>query len=90
MKKKISESDKRSKQAFKITKNVTESCAETILDVRSGGIVGELQAENKILRDWLVEERLYNFQTVTAKNREKIRLHKEIDIALKENKDERR
>ena len=37
--------DKTSKVAFEITKNVTESNAETLVNVRSGGLVGELRKE---------------------------------------------
>ena len=37
--------DKTSKAAFEITKNVTESNAETLVNVRSGGLVGELRKE---------------------------------------------
>ncbi len=37
------ESDKRSEMAFEITKNVTESSAKALENVRSGGLVGDLR-----------------------------------------------
>ena len=45
--------DSTSKKAFEITKNVTESCLDTIVDVRSGGLVSELQKEIKTLQSRL-------------------------------------
>lgn len=47
--------DKTSKRAFEITKNVKESTADTLADVRSGGVVSQLKTENKRLQaelDW--------------------------------------
>lgn len=39
--------DETSKKAFEITKNVTSSIADTLADVRSGGLVGKLKTEIK-------------------------------------------
>jgi len=41
----MEKSDKRSRRAFEITKNVKTSIADTLADVRSGGLVGELKTE---------------------------------------------
>ena len=65
-------SEYRSSKAFEITKNVKESNAETLLNVRSGGVVGELreqieqlQAKNKELK---TEVKQWKMRTDEAAN----------------------
>lgn len=93
--------DKTSQKAFEITKNVTESNADTLANVRSGGMVGilkgeitQLRAENDRLKEMLIEERLPVFcmgvecgcieRVGEARKKERIKLRKELDQALKE------
>jgi len=51
----VSKSDDRSRKAFEITKNVSESNKETLLNVASGGVVGELKVKIAQLRAELDE-----------------------------------